>query len=82
MGRDSRKTQRRQKKRQQRKREQQRAHGNPYRVIGAPTTTPLACYINNHWDEEGMASIMVLKRLPSGAAGRARSVAEVHSAVR
>ncbi len=53
-------------KRAEKKRDARRASsGSPYRRIGE-SDQPMACYVNRDFDEEGMASLLVLRRAPGG----------------
>ncbi len=53
-------------RREQRKREQARVKsGSPYRLVGASGQL-VACYINEGWQEDGKASMYVLRRAPGG----------------
>ena len=66
MGNDARKKQRQRLKRQEKRRTERRATvGSPYVRIGN-TGELVACYVNRHWHDRGMASIYVLRRVTGG----------------
>ena len=71
MDRNSRKKERRRLNRQQRKRELRRQQSrSPYQVIGSRGEIE-TCYVNQNWREEGVATILCLRRPP----GRAHAMA-------
>lgn len=66
MGNDARRKQRQRMKRQEKKATYRRMHsGSPYKKLATPGQYR-ACYINSDWQEQGIASIHVLKQLPGG----------------
>jgi len=66
MGSSARRKQRQKIKRQKKRLSLRRAEGSsPYSKLKHPGTIE-ACYINEGWDEIGMANIFALKRLPGG----------------
>jgi hypothetical protein len=66
MGNDARRKQRQKLKRQKKRASLQRAAGaSPYSKLKQAGEIE-ACYINEDWEEEGIASILVLRALPGG----------------
>lgn len=69
MANDPRRKQKQKQKRQQKQRQAQRAQGTPFSKLRSGAGEIEACYINKHWEEDGVADVLALRRLPGG--GRA-----------
>jgi hypothetical protein len=67
MGNDARRKERQRKKRQEKRASIRRAQsGSPYHRLALPGSEFVACYINEDWQDKGIASVTVLKRAPGG----------------